>query len=305
LDTVTPQFGRAVSFESGLMLEAYYNAVLQGHQHHAALISGGCFHTRQNLTLKISQMTLCLSLQKQISTQACDCSSCQAFSAHTHPDFIVLGQQAEPLKIESVRQLTTQCQTFPKLSKKRVVLIEQADLLTIQAQNALLKTLEEPSIYTNFILSCDKARQLLITIRSRCFKIRLSPVLTSNQEQDLVCILGQHFSKTQLGNLDSTPGLDFFYTHTIQSCAKSSIHQLLAWADSMAESQISTNLAVRLWAQRLHAQLLQEQDPAHRQAQYALFDKLCELAQRAEQHVNRKLLWEDFLFSFKKVFMRI
>lgn len=77
-----------------------------------------------------------------------------------------LSPSATNLPVESIRQLTHQLRTHS--NQRRVVLIPQAAALSEAAQNALLKTLEEPGDRTHFILVAQQPSQLLATVRSRC-----------------------------------------------------------------------------------------------------------------------------------------
>ncbi len=107
-------------------------------------------------------------------SRACGtCSACQLFNAGTHPDFILI-EPPEPGKgigIDTIRQLINKLSLKPQYNGYRVVIIEPAHLLNINASNALLKTLEEPAAYTLIILITAAPHKLPVTILSRCQKI--------------------------------------------------------------------------------------------------------------------------------------
>jgi DNA polymerase III delta' subunit len=105
------------------------------------------------------------------------CDNCKRLQAGAYPDFIVLT--AEPGKgilIGQVRALRTALGLKPYESGRRIVLVDDAHLLTDEAQNALLKLIEEPPKDTIFILSTHRLMALLPTVRSRCAVIYFSPV---------------------------------------------------------------------------------------------------------------------------------
>ena len=89
-------------------------------------------------------------------------------TSHQH-ELIHLTADKSTLTIKQVKDLSIPLSIAPRLP--RMVWIEEANLLTIPAQNALLKMLEEPPEDTTFYLTCDAATSLLPTIRSRCITI--------------------------------------------------------------------------------------------------------------------------------------
>lgn len=137
----------------------------------ALLIQGQKGVGKTALARSWAQKLLC---RDTLLTTACGtCNACQLFHAGTHPDFIQI-EPAEPGKgigIDTIRQLINKLSLKPQYNGYRVVLIEPAHLLNINASNALLKTLEEPSPYTLIILITAAAHKLPVTILSRCQKI--------------------------------------------------------------------------------------------------------------------------------------
>lgn len=115
-----------------------------------------------------------LLCQDRTDDKACGvCQSCTWLTAGTHPDLMVLPlsamptQQGEPesIKIENIRTLQTYSHT--KGHGVRVVVLDNADTLTLGAANALLKTLEEPREGVHLLLISDNPTRLLATIKSR------------------------------------------------------------------------------------------------------------------------------------------
>ncbi|MDO4563238.1 MAG: DNA polymerase III subunit delta' C-terminal domain-containing protein [Clostridia bacterium] len=105
-----------------------------------------------------------------------ECDACKKHAAATHPDVLILGEDDDTLpSVSEVRDITAELYIRPLLADKKVCIIDNAGKLTVQSQNALLKTLEEPPASSVIILLADSARNLLATIRSRCVHVEFEP----------------------------------------------------------------------------------------------------------------------------------
>jgi DNA polymerase-3 subunit delta' len=110
-----------------------------------------------------------------LPVDACgECPSCRRIARRVHPDFLVVEPDSETgnIRIEDVRALTERLGYRPFEARSRVIVIDDADALMEAAQNALLKTLEEPPSSTIFVLVTGRPDALLPTVRSRCPQIR-------------------------------------------------------------------------------------------------------------------------------------
>lgn len=102
------------------------------------------------------------------------CKACKQVFEGVHPDLVRLGAEgASSIGIAAVRSLQETMRTKPYESKRRAILLEDAQLLTQDAQNALLKTLEEPQEGNVLFLLCTQLEGLLPTVQSRCRLIRM------------------------------------------------------------------------------------------------------------------------------------
>ena len=99
----------------------------------------------------------------------CTCRSCRAMDSDSHPDFIQVepGGKSRTIGVEAIHQLAASAAFGPVLSRYKVCLIDEAHTLREEAQNSLLKLLEEPPDYWLFLLVADGREKLLPTIRSR------------------------------------------------------------------------------------------------------------------------------------------
>jgi len=114
--------------------------------------------------------------QPGIDADACGiCSSCRRIARAQHPDVLQLSPNEKgTITTDMVREVIAQAAYRPFEGRRRVVIIDQADLLQAAAQNSLLKTLEEPPPSSMFVLVTARPDTLLITVRSRCPRVRFS-----------------------------------------------------------------------------------------------------------------------------------
>ena len=120
-----------------------------------------------------------MSLQcqnRQEDGDACGkCQSCKQAVSGNHPDIIrVTHEKPNTISVDDIReQVNNDIVIKPYSSKYKIYIIPEADLMTVQAQNALLKTIEEPPEYAVIMLLTENAETLLPTIRSRCVMMKL------------------------------------------------------------------------------------------------------------------------------------
>lgn len=121
---------------------------------------------------EFAKAILCLEERKTETGLYCDkCKSCIEFSSNNNPDYIYIEPDENKIKIEQIRNMQTKVAEKPIISHNKVYIINDADTMTNEAQNCLLKTLEEPPEYITIILIGKNEETFLPTIRSRCTKI--------------------------------------------------------------------------------------------------------------------------------------
>ncbi len=120
---------------------------------------------------------LCLSPERG---QACGrCPSCHAVAEGSHPDLAVVTPDGQSFKIDQVREVLRQVSLRPALGSRKVFVLDEADKLTAEAANALLKSLEDPPPGTIFVLTSSNREALPPTVLSRCLQIPFRPVATA------------------------------------------------------------------------------------------------------------------------------
>lgn len=135
---------------------------------------------------------LCSSSSKEWG--GCDhCSNCRMFDEGLHPDFKLLEPEKGSLKIDQIRQGIKFLSYRPQISTKRILIIDEADAMTRDAQNSFLKTLEEPPQNTIIILIANSPFSLLSTVRSRLLPLRFS----SFPQEAIENFLEKNFSLSQ------------------------------------------------------------------------------------------------------------
>ncbi len=126
---------------------------------------------------QFAKMILCDNYEGNECNQ---CKSCIEFDGGNNPDFRIIEPDGKNIKIEQIREMQTKVAEKPVNSTKKIYIIDDADYMTKEAQNCLLKTLEEPPEYIVIILIVSNENKVLTTIKSRCMKIHFDKI--SNEE---------------------------------------------------------------------------------------------------------------------------
>lgn len=119
---------------------------------------------------EFAKKILCLNEKKGCNR----CKSCIEFEGNNHPDYAEIIPDGKNIKIDQIREFQQNVFEKPVISSRKVYIIDDADMMTKEAQNCLLKTLEEPPSYVVIILIVANENKLLNTIKSRCTKMVFS-----------------------------------------------------------------------------------------------------------------------------------
>ncbi|EKP94739.1 hypothetical protein ThesuDRAFT_00430 [Thermaerobacter subterraneus DSM 13965] len=146
---------------------------------HAYLLAGPPGAGHQEAAQEAAAALLCLTPR---SGQACgDCAACRQVAAGTHPDLLVPDGHG----IDAVRRLLALLSLRPHAGGRKVILWQDADRLTVQAANALLKSVEEPPPFAVFLFTTDHLPAVLPTLRSRCQVVPFRPQPREERAKDL------------------------------------------------------------------------------------------------------------------------
>lgn len=182
--------------------------------HHALLFVGPEGVGKRTTALALAARLLCASPR---ALDACgDCAACIQVAAGSHPDFHResfavddRGQPRESMVIDQVRAVQLFLGAQALAGGRKVALIEEAHGLTEDAQNALLKTLEEPPRGSLIVLVCHNPSRLRATVRSRCQRVAFSPLDRRTVETLLTTRLGATEEDARLSSLYAEGSLTF------------------------------------------------------------------------------------------------
>ncbi len=158
-------------------LKAVARAVRSEHPPHALLLVGPRGIGKTTLALDLAAGLLCLA--EDPALRPCrDCGACRKVDAGGHPDVHLLAPEGagEQIRIGQVQMLVSDLALTAMEGRFRIAIISAAQRMNLDAQNALLKTLEEPGRATCLVLCADEAAPLLPTVLSRSARLRLAPL---------------------------------------------------------------------------------------------------------------------------------
>ena len=155
-------------------ISALERLVTRGTPGHAYLFEGPEGVGKDTVAQALLTRLACTQTDKLNPEPCGQCSSCLGFLRGDHPDVTRLERDGATIRIDPVRAALKRLRYEPVLGAIKGLIIESAELLREEAANALLKTLEEPSGSTIFVLVTSKPQLLLSTIRSRCQTLRFS-----------------------------------------------------------------------------------------------------------------------------------
>ena len=157
------------------MIKEYFERTLaNGQISHAYILTGEAGMGRKTLAKAFAMTLLCEENEKDPCEK---CHSCRQFLSDNHPDVIYVHHEKESIGVDDIReQINNTVQIKPYSSAYKIYIVDEAEKMTVQAQNALLKTLEEPPSYVVIFLLTTRADAFLPTILSRCITLKLKPL---------------------------------------------------------------------------------------------------------------------------------
>ena len=166
---------------------ALQRGLAQGRRAHAYLLVGPPQVGKGTLALELAQALNCEGPEPPCQ----ECSPCRRIAAGIHADVQVVGVEAtdggihKDISIDQIRELGRVVSLRPFEGRCRVIIIDPADAMNEAAQNAFLKTLEEPPPDVLFVLITSRPQALRATILSRCQRLDLSPLPLPQLEEAL------------------------------------------------------------------------------------------------------------------------
>lgn len=168
--------------EFGNLVERLQKVILNGSVSHAYIIEGDTCIDKKRFAKDFVKAVLC----REDPGIGCDeCVLCRKIEHDNYEDLYHIKADDLSVKDAQVSWLQEQLKTKPSGGMRNIAIIEDADSMTVRAQNRLLKTLEEPNPGTILFLLSENTENLLPTITSRCIIYRLSNFSVSGQNVDL------------------------------------------------------------------------------------------------------------------------
>jgi DNA polymerase-3 subunit delta' len=157
------------------LLENLRSALRNGRLHHAYLLLGPDGVGKRTIALALAKAIHCTEKEDDFCGE---CVNCLRISDSNHPDLRVIGPLTDKkeISIQQIRELERELNYRSFTGKRKIAVIDPAPLMNAAAQNALLKTLEEPPDDCLMILIAANSGGLLPTVRSRCLRLSFAPL---------------------------------------------------------------------------------------------------------------------------------
>ena len=157
------------------IIEHLQNAIRMGKVSHAYILNAAESSGKRLIAEAFAATLQC----EEKGTEPCGmCHSCKQAVSHNHPDIIyVRHEKPNTISVDDIRvQINQDIAVKPYSSPYKIYIVDEAEKMNVQAQNALLKTIEEPPAYGVILLLTTNADAFLPTILSRCIRLDLKPV---------------------------------------------------------------------------------------------------------------------------------
>lgn len=305
------------------------NSISEGRVAHAYLFHGPAGVGKKALVKAFTASLMC----GEGHGHACgSCSTCRRITEDIHPDFFIIQPMGNNIKIEQIREIQKKAQFKPYEASRKIFLIAEADSMTRDAANCLLKILEEPPTDTIFLLTATSPFALLPTIASRCQLISMGKVSLEEIETLLVENNIEHDRAKLFASLsDGIPGVALEMTKSDEwqearnlvfileeKIKKSDINELIKSAEELEKRKDLQEVLEQLllwyrdrliWAQTGDEQLVVNIDKlpmlkANYENKEYLVDsiqRILEARNKVRQNVNTKLTLEVLFLQLSEV----
>ena len=161
--------------------------ILNAAMAHAYILAGPRGSGKHRIAMQYAAAVACENKNDPSAPLPClRCPSCRKILEGKSPDVITVEKSGQSVKIDQIRALQTDVRKVPNDLEDKFYIIEDAQTMTSEAQNAFLLTLEEPPSFVHFFLLCESAEPLLETVRSRAPVLRTEPIPPDSVREYLV-----------------------------------------------------------------------------------------------------------------------
>ena len=231
------------------IISHFEEAIKTGKVSHAYLLSGEDGSGKMMIAKAVAKALLC-----EHKNGCGECAACKQVDSLNHPDVIYITHEKYEIRVDDIRKgINETIDIKPYSGDYKIYIIDDADRMNAGAQNALLKTLEEPPAYAVILLLANNASALLPTILSRCVMLSLKPVADDKVKQYLmehvqvpdyeadVCVAfaqGNIGKAVQLATSDSFNEIKNSALHLLKNVSKMEINDIIATVKSVSEFKI-------------------------------------------------------------------
>jgi len=300
---------------------------------HAYLFSGIDGIGKKKTAREFAKALLC---QDQTGKACGHCPVCTQIDHENYPDVKIIGPKAgeASIKISQVREMISELSIKPYSGNWRINIIDGAERMTPEAQNSLLKSLEEPLSYNIFILITSQTQSILPTIRSRCQSYHFQPLSIFDMETIIFQEAG--FDKIAVAEAvrasGGSPGLALYllnnseiqkerthYLRELYSLLKGDEIKVFTLAEVLSKDKATSQEILEFfihWFYEVNLLLeghplpnYGEPNPAHRayhqllenEKNQAITKTLFEMMAAIQYNVNSRLQWEKCFIKIMKI----
>ena len=264
--------------------------ISEGHVVHAYLFMGS-----SDLKEKAKQLAMTLNcMDLTAKGDVCGtCASCYKIITDSHPDIYTLKPDGSSMKINQVREMQRQIAYKVYEGKYKVIILEEADKLTLQGVNSLLKTLEEPMPQTVFILLAASQMGIPDTIISRCQRIYFGEEVVDQLDcLENIKILEDIFS----GDIEKTISIIEKLEKEEKEYLKQKIRNLIVLTrDLLVLKSTKENKLINI-SHQFSSSL--EKIPISYKQLVIIMEKLYESLKDIDSNANKRLLLESLFLTF-------
>jgi len=178
---------------NSVAMQRFSRLAANHHLAHAYLLVGPKDSGKTQTALSLAQLVNC---ERAANLPCGECAACRKIASGNHPDVLVIGNdEMDSIKIEEIRFLLGRAHLMAYEARTKVFIIRNVELMTLEAANALLKTLEEPAANTLMILTTSVLEANLDTIKSRCHIVKFfqkNEIIPNNRKVMDEMLLNRH-----------------------------------------------------------------------------------------------------------------